>query len=152
MLQLDSCRSVFPEASVFLCTFHVFQAWLKQLRVKMRNKARIKEAFQVLHAVACLHSRGSWEERVAEIDSAIGAFKAEFADEPEVLKYFETTWEGKRGMAVYMHKFWSCHGFTCLNIHAYHDQHHTSSDMHQEVPHSTVCMMWIFGCLSFEGC
>lgn len=92
-----SCRAVFPGAPVYLCTFHVLQAWLKQLRVKVCSKQRFLEAFQMLRRVMLLEASGSEADRMAAVDREVKAFKEAFATEPAVLEYFRSTWEKKKG-------------------------------------------------------
>jgi hypothetical protein len=91
------CRSIFG-IPVFLCTFHVFQAWIVEVRkrLSLKGKARYKEAMTRLRGLVYLDAEGTAEQRLAQVDTKIAEFKAAFAEEPSLLRYFKW-WEVKRG-------------------------------------------------------
>lgn len=101
-MPIVSYRAVFPGAPVYLCTFHVLQAWLKQLRVKIRAKQHFKEAFQMLRGVMYLKASGTEAERMAAVDRSLEDVKAAFSEEKELLEYFHSTWEKKKGLRLYL--------------------------------------------------
>jgi hypothetical protein len=84
---------------VFLCTFHVCQAWLLKVRIKLKDKSRFEQAFGMLHSLAYLHSSGTLDEMMQVVDNAIGEFETKFSDEKELLAYFEAHWEKKKGVS-----------------------------------------------------
>jgi hypothetical protein len=91
------CRSIFG-IPVFLCTFHVFQAWIVEVRkrLSLKGKARCKEALTSLKGLVYLGAEGTAEQRLAQVDTKIAEFKVAFAEEPSLLRYFKW-WEVKRG-------------------------------------------------------
>jgi hypothetical protein len=90
-------RSVF-DVPVFLCVFHVLQAWLLQVRNKLRDKGRFKEAFDALYNILYLRATGTFLERSAAVDQSIADFKQAFATEMSLVQYFEVHWQKKKGM------------------------------------------------------
>jgi hypothetical protein len=56
-------RVSFEGVPVFLCTFHVLQAWLKNIRCKRSNKARAKEVFETLYFILHLKAVRTSEDR-----------------------------------------------------------------------------------------
>jgi hypothetical protein len=90
-------RIVF-DVPVFLCVFHVLQAWLLQIRNKLRDKGRLKEAFDALYNILYLRAIGTFLERCAAVDQAIADFKQVFATEMSLVQYFEVHWQKKNGM------------------------------------------------------
>jgi hypothetical protein len=103
------CRCVF-DIPVFLCLFHVLQAWLLKVRIKLRNKSRFEEAFNMLYSLVYIHAPGTHEDSVLLLEARIVAFKAAFVDEQPLLTYFETHWEKKKGMQSHSNSVLSCAG------------------------------------------
>jgi hypothetical protein len=60
------CRAVFG-IPVFLCVFHVLEAWLVQLRQKLDEKKCFEEAFQKLHAIMYEDLEGTREEMILAV-------------------------------------------------------------------------------------
>lgn len=94
----DACRRVF-DIPVYLCTFHVCQAWLLKVRIKLKEKSRFEQAFGMLYNLIYLHASGTQEEMMIAVDSAINAFKAEFSGEQQLIAYFAGHWEKKKGVS-----------------------------------------------------
>ena len=88
---------------IFLCLWHGTKAWLEQLRRKLVNKERIREAFQALYGIMFLRAAGSREERLAAVNAKIAAFKSAFAEERAMVAWFEREWEKKKGALVCQH-------------------------------------------------
>lgn len=81
---------------IFLCLFHVFEAWLDQVRKKLFNKGLFTKVMQVLKTM--VYSRPLNGESPSDMsERLIGQFKEMYADE-ERIEYFERHWEGKKGM------------------------------------------------------
>lgn len=96
MTRLEHCRQAL-DVPVLLCLWHATKAWLEQIRNKLVNKQRCKEAFDTLHDIMYLKATGTLAQRCAAVDAAIEQFKETFSDEPEVIDWFELAWEKKRG-------------------------------------------------------
>jgi hypothetical protein len=94
----NRCRSV-SGIPVFLCTFHVCQAWLLKVRIKLKIKSRFEQAFGMLHSIAYLRFSGTPDEMLRGVDDAIEDFKATFSDEKPLLAHFEGHWEKKKGVS-----------------------------------------------------
>jgi hypothetical protein len=92
-------RIVFGDnTKVFLCLFHVLKAWLENLRRKMINKSRFREAFETLKSIVYWRKPGaSDEEKRSEIDRLIDEFRETFKAEGSLLHYFNSFWEPKKG-------------------------------------------------------
>jgi hypothetical protein len=86
---------MFEGVPVFLCTFHVLQAWLKNIRCKLSNKARAKEVFDALYSILYLKAVGTSEDRGAAVQQAMCDFRAAFASESALITYFDNTWTAK---------------------------------------------------------
>jgi hypothetical protein len=84
---------------VYLCTFHVCQAWLLKVRIKLKDKSRFEQAFGMLHSLAYLRTSGTPYEMLQDVDDAIKNFKTTFSDEKPLLAYFEGHWEKKKGVS-----------------------------------------------------
>jgi hypothetical protein len=79
---------------VFLCTFHVLQAWLKNIRCKL-HKVKAKEAFDALYSIMYLKVVGTSEHRAAAVQEAMRAFREAFVSEGVLIEYFDKTWTAK---------------------------------------------------------
>jgi hypothetical protein len=71
-------RVTFEGVPVFLCTFHVLQAWLRNIRCKLHNKAKAKEAFDALYSIMYLKAVGTSEHRAAAVQEGMCAFEEAF--------------------------------------------------------------------------
>ena len=92
------CRQVFgSDLPVFLCTWHVTRAWLKQLRAKLKSKSRFQETFNALHKLMYMKGGESQEKTQELIQEAIHSFKARFQDAPAVVTYFERKYQTNTG-------------------------------------------------------
>jgi hypothetical protein len=65
-------------------------------RLSLKGKARYEEAMTSLRGLVYLDAEGTAEQRLAQVDTKIAKFKAAFAEEPSLLRYFKW-WEVKRG-------------------------------------------------------
>jgi hypothetical protein len=76
------CRSMFG-VPVFLCIFHVFQAWIAEVRkrLSLKGKATNKEAMNNLRGIVYLDAEGTSEQCLAQVDTKIAEFKVAFAEE-----------------------------------------------------------------------
>jgi hypothetical protein len=101
---------VFDIPPVFLCAFHVLQAWLLKVRSKLRNNLVFEEAFNMLHSLVYIRAPGTHEDSVLLLDARIVAFKAACVDEQPLLKYFETHWGKKKGVQSHSNSVLSCAG------------------------------------------
>jgi hypothetical protein len=75
----------------------VLKPWLDQLRKKLRDKSRFREAFVSLYAIVYLKVQGTVEERTSAVSNHIQRFKQAFSSEGALLEYFMVHWEGKAG-------------------------------------------------------
>jgi thioredoxin-related protein len=75
----------------------VLKAWLEQLRRKLQDKTRFRQAFDQLYAIVYMRAQGSTEARQAAVADRIRAFKESFRSEKNLLQYFEVHWEAKSG-------------------------------------------------------
>jgi hypothetical protein len=91
------CREVFQDVPVFLCAFHVIQAWIKHINSKLRNKSRKEEAFDSLHDILYLRAVGSEQDHAEAIQAAIMKFEAFQAESP-LVAYFSRTLDAKWSM------------------------------------------------------
>lgn len=93
---------------VLLCTWHATKAWLEQLRNKLRDKSRFREAFDTLHNIMLLKATGTREQRLAALDASITNFEEAFKKEDGkegVLAWFRREWKPKlRAQAAYCRK------------------------------------------------
>jgi hypothetical protein len=116
-------RVSFEGVPVFLCTFHVLQAWLKNIRCKLSNKARAKEAFNAVYSILYLRAVGTSEDRAAAVEQAMCAFRAAFAS-GALTAYFDNTWTAKWSAPLLQSQL--CQAFsqlrpgTCLILHPIH--------------------------------
>jgi hypothetical protein len=96
---MHACRRVFgEECKVFLCLFHVLKAWLENLRKKLSDKSRFREAFEMLRGIVYWQRPGApEEEKAASIDHLINEFRRTFDTETSLLDYFDSYWEQKKG-------------------------------------------------------
>jgi hypothetical protein len=77
----------------------VLKAWLEKVRLKLDDKSRFKEAFSMLRDILHNKATGDYDAKLLTIDHAIEEFKSAFALETALVKYFETTWEKKKGVS-----------------------------------------------------
>jgi hypothetical protein len=91
------CRSSVFGIPVFLCLFYVLQAWLLKVRIKLRNKSRFEEAFNMLYSLLYTPATGTHDDRMKLLEARIAVFKAAFVDEKPLLTYFEVHWKKKKG-------------------------------------------------------
>lgn len=83
-----------------VCCWHSTKAWLEELRPKLEDKTRFREAFDMLHDIMFMRPTGPYDERLAAVTQAITDFKAAFAGEKEVVDWFKRAWEKKKGAAM----------------------------------------------------
>jgi hypothetical protein len=113
-------RVSFEGVPVFLCTFHVLQAWLKNIRCKLSNKARAKEVFDALYSILYLKAVGTSEDRGAAVQQAMCAFRAAFASESALITYFDNTWTAKWSAILLQSQLGQLRPGTCLILHQIH--------------------------------
>jgi hypothetical protein len=65
--RLKCAGPFFPGVPVYLCVFHVLQAWLLKVREKLKKKSLFKKAFGCLHALVYLRTNGCYEERMQAV-------------------------------------------------------------------------------------
>jgi hypothetical protein len=96
------CRRVYgEECKVFLCLFHVLKAWLENLRKKLSDKSRFREAFDMLRGIVYWQRQGATEEeKAASINHLIDEFRKTFDTEMSLLNYFGSYWEQKKGKTL----------------------------------------------------
>ena len=93
---MSVCREVF-DCPVLLCLWHATKAWLEQLRAKLHDKSRFREAFDSLYAIMFLKAAGTREQRLAALQESIDALEEDFEDEDDMLQWFQHEWEPKLG-------------------------------------------------------
>jgi hypothetical protein len=70
----------------------------ENLRRKLSNKSRFREAFDMLKRIVYYRTQGaSEEESRAEIGRLINEFREAFNAEGSLLHYFDSFWEHKKG-------------------------------------------------------
>lgn len=79
------------------CNWHTLKCFAEQLRCKLADKTRYREAFDALYGIMYLKHNGTEAEQMAAVDASIASFKEAFSDEPTVVQYFEQEWEPKKG-------------------------------------------------------
>jgi hypothetical protein len=77
-------RSVF-DIPVFLRLVHVRKAWLLKERIKLRNKSRYEEDFNMLYSLVYIRDPGTHEDSILRLETRIAAFKAAFVDDQTLL-------------------------------------------------------------------
>jgi hypothetical protein len=93
---------------VFLCLFHVLQAWLLKA---LRKKARFEKAFNMLYSLVYIHAPGTHEDPMLLLEARIAAFKVACVEEHPLLTYSETHWDRKKAVQSHLNSVLSCAGF-----------------------------------------
>jgi hypothetical protein len=94
-------RAFCQECKEFLCLFHVLKAWLENLRRRLTDKSRFREAFDTLSKIVYWKRPGaSQEEKAATINFLISEFRRTFAAESGLLHYFASFWDQKKGKTL----------------------------------------------------
>lgn len=82
-----------------LCSWHATKCWLEQLRNKLVDKSRFREAFDCLYAVMYLRARTTDTDAqcLAAIDDQLAAFRTAFVMEQGVHDWSDREWDPKTG-------------------------------------------------------
>lgn len=97
-----ACRCALPNAVVLLCVWHVINAWLKQLRCKLRNKALYQHFFKLMHSGIMYmkaNKNASREQVQRAVQAAVDKFVQECMAKGEgpLLEYYEKEWGHRLG-------------------------------------------------------
>ena len=88
-----------PDVPVFLCGWHVKQAWVKQLVQKVTNEETRKSMGAALDKLMRLNvadpDNYTDEQLQHMIDAALEQFYKDFAGEAAFIKYFKDHWDPK---------------------------------------------------------
>lgn len=103
LINLVCCRAVFAAATIYLCVWHVINAWLKQLRSKLRDKALFQTYFRRMHKGIMYKKVDSSLPRdqvLLIVRAELEAFLQECtaAGELNVRDYVVRTWAAKLGV------------------------------------------------------
>lgn len=96
------CRTVFPGLPVYLCTWHVTKAWVKQIRSKVKTGAQFQRAFTGLHKIMTMPAAGDRAATLRALNEKLDAYEAEFAEHPALLEYVRGYWRPKLGACAYL--------------------------------------------------
>jgi hypothetical protein len=74
------------------------KAWLENLRRKLSDKKRFTEAFEMMKKIVYWRKLGASEDEMRSgIDCLVNEFREAFRTEVNLLRYFESFWEPKKG-------------------------------------------------------
>ena len=95
------CRRTMPGVPIFLCAWHVKQAWLKNLKQKVQdNKDReaIRDALDKLMRLNVDVPRDYFDEQLNDLaQEHLQAFYRRFAGQAAFIEYFRKEWAPKIG-------------------------------------------------------